>query len=76
MIGTEQAAETYGSEAARDEIAASIPLKRLGSGTDIAKAALFLGSEAAEFVSGAALEVHGGGDWPLFLDIIRRNPAQ
>lgn len=73
MIGTELADVTYGSAEARDEIARSIPAGRLGSGADIAEAALFLGSKAAGFVSGAALEVHGGGDRPLFLDILRRH---
>lgn len=73
MIATEHADETYGAGAAQAEIARSIPLKRLGTGEDIAQAALFLGSSAAAFVSGAALEVHGGGDWPLFMDILRRH---
>lgn len=73
MIETEHAGETYGATAAQAEIAASIPMKRLGQGEDIAGAVLFLGSQAAGFVSGAALEVHGGGDWPLFMDILRRH---
>lgn len=75
MIGTELAEETYGSAAAQAEIARSIPARRFGSGTDVAEAALFLGSKAASFVSGAALEVHGGGDRPLFLDIMRRHSS-
>lgn len=76
MIGTEMADVTYGSAAARDEIARSIPAGRLGQGADIAEAALYLASDAAQFVSGAALEVHGGGDRPLYLDILDRHAAQ
>lgn len=37
-----------------------IPLRRLGSGEDIAKAVLFLASEDAAYVVGQALVVDGG----------------
>ncbi len=76
MIGTEMADVTYGSAAARDDIARSIPAGRLGTGSDIADAALYLASDAAAFISGAALEVHGGGDRPLYLDILDRHAAE
>ncbi|WP_311269512.1 SDR family oxidoreductase [Sphingobium sp. WCS2017Hpa-17] len=70
LIETENTAATYGSEAAQARIAASVPLKRLGRGEDIAEAVLFLGSPAARYVSGARLDVHGGGERPLFLQIV------
>lgn len=73
LIETEQADVTYGSRQAQLEIAASIPMKRMGRGEDVAKAALFLASPLSDFISGAALEVHGGGEKPPFLDIIRRH---
>lgn len=37
-----------------------IPLGRLGRGSDIAAAAIFFASDAAEFVTGATLDVNGG----------------
>ena len=36
------------------------PLKRLGTGEDIANATLFLVSDAASFITGANLIVDGG----------------
>ena len=38
----------------------SVPLKRLGTGDDIANAALFLVSDAASFITGTNLIVDGG----------------
>lgn len=71
LIATEQAAHTYGSPAAQTAVAASVPLARLGTGADIAQAALFLASPLASFISGAELAVHGGGERPPFLDIVK-----
>jgi NAD(P)-dependent dehydrogenase (short-subunit alcohol dehydrogenase family) len=72
LIETEKAELTYGSEAAQQAIAEATPAKRLGRGEDVANAVLFLASPLAEFVSGAALEVHGGGEQPHFLDLVKR----
>ena len=72
LIETEQAEMTYGSEGAQQRIAASLPLKRMGRGEDVAEAVLFLASPAAAYVSGARLEVHGGGERPLFLEIVKQ----
>lgn len=72
LIETENAELTYGSEEAQKAIAEATPMKRMGRGSDIANAVLFLASPLAEFVSGAALQVHGGGEQPHFLDLVRR----
>lgn len=42
------------------EIAASIPLQRLGKPADIAGACLFLASDLAAYVTGATIDVNGG----------------
>lgn len=73
LMETEQTDLSYGSTAAQAELSSALPLKRMGRGSDIAAAALYLVSPMAAFVSGAALEVHGGGEPPLFLEIIRRH---
>jgi NAD(P)-dependent dehydrogenase (short-subunit alcohol dehydrogenase family) len=71
LAETEAAAETYGSDRARARIAASLPLGRMAEGEDIARAVLYLASPASEYVSGAWLNVDGGGERPLFLDIVK-----
>ncbi len=71
LIETEQAEATYGSAAARQKLAASLPIRRLGRGEDVADAALFLASPLAAYVNGAELAVDGGGERPPFLDIVK-----
>ncbi|MBO6538142.1 MAG: SDR family oxidoreductase [Rhizobiaceae bacterium] len=73
LMETEDGARTYGSSDAMREIAAATPMKRMGLGADVAGAVLYLSSPMAGWVSGATLEVHGGGERPHFLDIIQRN---
>lgn len=71
LAETETTADTYGSESAQAKIAESLPLGRMARGEDIARAVLYLASPASEYVSGAWLNVDGGGERPLFLDIVK-----
>ncbi len=61
--GTEGMARLAPDAAARDRVAASVPLARLGQPDDVAAACLFLGSDAAAYVSGAIIPADGG--WSL-----------
>ncbi|MDR0719821.1 MAG: SDR family oxidoreductase, partial [Treponema sp.] len=38
----------------------TVPLGRIGSGEDVAGAALFLASDYASYITGACLDVNGG----------------
>ena len=44
----------------REAVAANLPMQRLGQPEDIAKAALFLASDASSWITGASLAVDGG----------------
>ena len=70
LVRTELAHLHYGDEAGVARAAATVPLGRLGTPRDVADACLFLASPLAAYVSGAALEVHGGGERPAFLDAV------
>jgi 3-oxoacyl-[acyl-carrier protein] reductase len=48
------------TETAREEWAAKIPLKRLGTPDDIAAAVCFLASDEASYITGQVLAVNGG----------------
>jgi NAD(P)-dependent dehydrogenase (short-subunit alcohol dehydrogenase family) len=68
MVRTELSHLHYGD---RDGIAAvsrTVPLGRLAEPSDVGAAAVFLASDAAAYISGASLLVHGGGERPAFLD--------
>ena len=67
LIATEAAQDHYGGAAGLAAVAATVPLGRMGTPEDVAGACLFLASPLASYVSGAALEVHGGGEGPAFL---------
>lgn len=48
------------SEKTRQELAAQIPLERLGSADDIANAVVFLAAEKSGYITGQVLAVNGG----------------
>ena len=58
--GTEGMARLAPGEKARGMVARSVPQRRLGTPGDVARACLFLGSEAAGYVNGAILGADGG----------------
>ena len=61
---TEQSDLHYGDADSIAAISRNVPLGRLANPADVGWAAAFLASDAAAYISGASLEVHGGGEPP------------
>lgn len=73
MVATEQAELFYGDDESQAAVAATIPMGRLARPADIGWAAAFLASDAASYISGACLAVHGGGEPPPYLSASSAN---
>jgi 3-oxoacyl-[acyl-carrier protein] reductase len=58
FIETDMTARISGE--AREKLAASIPLARLGTADEVARAVAFLASEQASYITGEVLRVNGG----------------
>jgi NAD(P)-dependent dehydrogenase (short-subunit alcohol dehydrogenase family) len=71
LMATDNAEATYGDAAAQARVGAAMPLGRMGRGADLAGAVVWLCSPLAGWVSGARLNVDGGGERPLFLDLVQ-----
>ena len=67
---SDAADEHYGGSAGIEKIESRLPARRMGTAQDIADACLYLASDGAAYVSGAALEVFGGGEPPSFLSFV------
>ncbi|AZM56782.1 short chain dehydrogenase [Streptomyces sp. WAC 01529] len=68
LARTESAHLHYGDEEGVARVARTVPLGRLADPSDVADACVFLASDRARYISGAALHLHGGGERPAFLD--------
>jgi len=69
LVKTEASEDHYGGPSGMAHLAKALPMKRMGAPSDIAKACTFLADSENSYVSGAALEVFGGGEPPYFLKI-------
>ncbi len=67
LIRTEQAELHYGDAAGIARVEATVPMGRMGTPQDVGEACAWLSSPASSYVTGANLELHGGGEWPAFL---------
>ena len=70
LMQTETAGQTYGDAEAQAAVGRSLPLQRMGTGDDLAGTILWLCSDLAAWVSGARINVDGGGERPYFLDLV------
>ena len=61
LMQTEDSTQTYGDTEAQAAVARSLPLQRMGTGFDVAGAVLWLASDLSGWVSGARINVDGGG---------------
>ncbi|MFJ2768603.1 SDR family oxidoreductase [Streptomyces sp. NPDC087300] len=67
LARTESAHLHYGDEDGVERVARTVPLGRLADPSDVGDACVFLASDRARYISGAALRLHGGGERPAFL---------
>lgn len=71
LVRNDAGVEHYGGEEGFERVAQMLPLKRMAEPGDVANACLYLASPMAAYVSGASLEVDGGGEVPVFLHLAR-----
>ncbi len=75
LVLTEQADLHYGDAAGVAAVAATVPLGRMASPRDVGNVAVLMASPLAAYVTGATLEVHGGGEVPAFLNASTKEHA-
>jgi NAD(P)-dependent dehydrogenase (short-subunit alcohol dehydrogenase family) len=66
-VRTEQSHLHYGDDDGIAAVARTVPLGRMADPRDVGNVAVFLASPLAGYVSGATIQVHGGGELPAFL---------
>ncbi len=70
LLDTGAGDDFYGGPEGMAQVAASVPLGRMGTPGDVGQACLFLASPASDFVSGANLVLDGGGEVPPFVTLL------
>ena len=63
LIRTEAAASEYGDDGGA-ALSSVIPMGRMATTSDVTNACLFLASDLSGYITGADLQVHGGGEIP------------
>lgn len=69
LVHNDAGVEHYGGEEGFKRVADMLPLKRMASPQDVANAVMLMCSDRASYISGANLEVDGGGEVPVFLHL-------
>jgi NAD(P)-dependent dehydrogenase (short-subunit alcohol dehydrogenase family) len=75
LIVTEQAHMYYGDEEGIASVGATVPMGRMADITDVGDACLFVASPLARYFTGTQLVLHGGGEWPAYLQAARNTSA-
>ncbi len=75
LVHNEAGVEHYGGEAGFQRVADMLPLKRMAQPSDVANAVLMLCSHRSAYISGASLEVDGGGEVPVFLHLANESSS-
>lgn len=68
MVRTELFEDYYGGPEGAAAVAATVPLGRVAEPADVGNAVAWLVSDLASFISGANIEVHGGGERLAFFE--------
>lgn len=74
LCRTPQTADHYGGDETVAAIERTIPLGRMAQPEEIGRVVAFLVSDLASYVSGGAVECHGGGEPPVFLSVLQNQP--
>lgn len=75
LVRHDAGVEHYGGEEGFQRIADMLPMKRMAAPEDIANACLYLSSSQASYISGASLELDGGGEVPVFLHLAKQDKS-
>ena len=67
FVATDASLPHYGDAGVAAAVAVGVPLGRMATPEDVARACQFLASPRASYVSGSSLTLHGGGEPPAFL---------
>jgi NAD(P)-dependent dehydrogenase (short-subunit alcohol dehydrogenase family) len=73
LVESADQTDHYGDGAAAGRLAGLVPMQRLARGSDVAQCVGWLASEGAGYITGAAIELHGGGEIPAFLALGKNN---
>lgn len=71
LVHNEAGVDHYGGEEGFKRVADMLPLKRMAEPSDVANGVLMLCGQQASYISGATLEVDGGGEVPVFLHLAK-----
>jgi len=74
LVRTDKSLDHYGGPEGLARVAATVPLGRMATPTDVAGAALYLASPVSAYVTGTQLVLDGGGEWPAFLRAAEATP--